>query len=243
MPLDQLIPAPSPAQTPPDGEAACVRESRRMDRLGALARLRERTELISIKLCALIEGKLPGDACGSLARIADPVLAFTRAATAIRRIVALEEQIDESAEERATRLAELAAKRTKEVAAVERVPADRKIHLRASNRIVRDAMLKAIAARDGSLDEFSRCSLLNDLTSDLDLPDYADDIDLVIGQIEKELDTILGPPEGDNAANDDDDAPPRKPVSDFPAQAADVYAAVRRATEAISRMQETIGTG
>jgi hypothetical protein len=216
-----------------------------MVRLAALERVRARAEWITEKLCDLIDGKLSDEERAPFARIADPVLAFTRAATAIRRIVALEEQVDEDAYERAARLADEAAKRARQEVQAARAPADRRIHLRASRRIAHDAMRAAALARDCNMSEFNRNTLLNDLTSDLDLPDYADDMELVLGQIEKELDAILGPPEDDDEAKDADQSPPqsRNPAPDHASQANDVFAALQRASEAISLIRASSDSG
>lgn len=210
-----------------------------MVRLAVLERLRDRAERIAEKLCNLIGGNLTDEERAPFARIADPVLAFTRAATAIRRIVALEERIDEDADERAARLADEAAKRA--AAETARLPADSKIHLRANRRIAHDAIHAAIDARNCKMNDFQHGSLLADLVADLDLPDYAD-LDLIIAQIGKELDAIIGPP--DMAAETADDVtPPRLPKPPPAAQLTDVYAAVQRATEAIRLMQAGTDSG
>ncbi len=224
------------------GGAAAAHEARRMARLARLERLSDRAERISEKLCDLIEDTLPEDQRAPFARIADPVLAFTRTATTIRRITALEEQIDESAEQRAARLAEEAAKRAKEAAEPDRLPVDRRIHLRASRRIAREAVRDAIRARDGAMDGFRREALLDDLTSDLDDPDYADDMDLILAQIGKELDAILGPPDVDD---DTDEVLPQagKPVQTRDYQVSDLQAAIQGVNDAIARARARGASG
>lgn len=251
MSLDALTQPAAAAHDAPNGEAAAAREARRMARLAALERLRVRAERISEKLCDLIDDTLPAKEREAFARVADPTLAFTRVATAIRRIVAIEEQIDEDAEERAARLAEEAARRAKAAAEAERLPVDRRIHLAASRRIARLAMRDAIAARDSTFDGIRREGLLNDLTADLDDLDYADDLDLVMVQIGKELDAILGPVEDELEEEEDeqdegeDEAPGPAPAIAHPPSAAhpasrgsaEIYAALKRATDALDRAQ------
>ncbi|HTJ64108.1 MAG TPA: hypothetical protein VL899_09880 [Alphaproteobacteria bacterium] len=236
-----------PLEAGQPSEAAAARDGRRMARLAALERLRARAEKISEKLCDLIDDTLPPAEREPFARIVDPTLAFTRVATAIRRIVAIEEQIDEDAEERAVRLANEAAQRAKATAEAERLPVDRRIHMRASRRIAHQAVRDAITARDSAYVSFQRENLLNDLTADLDDLDYAENLDLILAQIGKELDAILGPADPDGEAEDAQDAEEDED-EEAPAPAAtrlalsggsgsgsiaEVYAALKRATDAL----------
>jgi len=239
MSFDQPIPNPLPAPVAPNGEAAAAREVRRMARLVSLERLRGRADRISEKLCDHIEGTLPAHEAEPFARIADPTLAFTRVATAIRRIAALEEQIDEDEEAREHRRAEEAAKRAKEAAEAERLPAERRIHLRASRRIAREAARDAIRARDGNMEGFRREALLDDLTADLDDLDYADDMETVLEQIGQQLDAIIGPPKriasGSDEKDDDDDGQPFT--------IADACAALAKFDDALMRVRQSRESG
>jgi hypothetical protein len=208
MSFDQPIPAPAAAPQSPNGEAAfapqadAAREARRMERLRQLEVLRERADIISAQLCNMIQGKLPPDESAAFAHINDPTLAFTRVCTAIRRMVALEERIDEDAETRAERLAAEAAKRAQAEAAAQIATATQNHHdkIRVNRSLARKALLGDIRARDTDMSRIRRELLLNDLTDDLDDLDYTGDIDALIAGLRKELDTVLEPPAA--AAND-----------------------------------------
>jgi len=189
-----------PGEAAPQADAA--REARRMARLEQLERLRERADRISAQLCNMIQGRLPPDACAAFAHINDPTLAFTRVCTAIRRMVALEERIDEDAETRAERLAAEAAKRAQAEAAARIATATQNHHDKIRvHRFLADKALRAdIRARDTDMSRVRRELLLNDLTADLNDLDYMGDIDALIAGLRKELDAVLEAPAA--AAND-----------------------------------------
>lgn len=208
MSLDQPISTPAAAPQSPNGGAApapqadAAREARRMERLRQLEVLRERADIISAQLCAMIQGKLPPDESAAFAHINDPTLAFTRVCTAIRRMVALEERIDEDAETRAERLAAEAVKRTQAEAAARIAAAaqDNRDKIRLNRSLARKALLGDIRARDADMSRIRRELLLNDLTDDLDDLDYSGDVDALIAGLRKELDAVLEAPAV--AAND-----------------------------------------
>lgn len=208
MSLDQPIPTHAAAPDSPNGGAAtapqgdAAREARRMERLRQLEVLRDRADIISAQLCNMIQGKLPPDEAAAFAHISDPTLAFTRVCTAIRRMVALEERIDEDAETRAERLAAEAAKRAQAEAAAEIATAakDRQDTIRVHRHVARKTLLGDIRARDRDMTRFRQERLLDDLTNDLNDLDYAGDIDALIAGLRKELDAVLEPPAA--AAND-----------------------------------------
>ncbi len=167
-----------------------------MERLRQLEVLRERADTISAQLCAMIQGKLPPHECAAFAHIADPTLAFTRVCTAIRRMVALEERIDEDAETRAERLAAEAAKRAQAEAA-EKIAAaakDRQDTIRLHRCLARKTLRGDIRARGADLTRDRRELLLNDLTHDLDYLDYQGDIDTLIAGLREQLDAVLKAP-------------------------------------------------
>ncbi len=173
-----------------------------MERLRQLEVLRERADIISAQLCAMIQGKLPPDESAAFAHINDPTLAFARVCTAIRRMVALEERIDEDAETRAERLAAEAAKRA-EAEAAARIATAAEVNrdkIRLNRSLARKALLGDIRARDADMSRIRRELLLNDLTDDLDDLDYMGDVDALIAGLRKELDAVLEAPAV--AAND-----------------------------------------
>lgn len=241
MSLDQPIADIPTALDSPNGEAAAVREARRMDRLAELEQLRRRAGRISARLCDLIEGNLPPDQDDPLSRLADPVLAFTRVATAIRRIVALEEQIDEDAETRAERLAEEAAKKAAARAAAETARAADSFHktIRVNRHVTRKFLRDDIRARDGDMTRVHREMLLNDLTADLDDLDYVGDPDALIAQLAKELDDIVGPPPVNGGA-----APRPKPPRGWkPVSAQDVSALLVQNVDTVRRRLSRMADG
>ncbi len=160
-----------------------------MERLRQLEVLRERADTISAQLCAMIQGKLPPHECAAFAHIADPTLAFTRVCTTIRRMVALEERIDEDAETRAERLAAEAAKRAQAEAAK-----GRQDTIRLHRCLARKTLRGDIRARGADLTRDRRELLLNDLTHDLDDLDYQGDIDTLIAGLREQLDAVLKAP-------------------------------------------------
>jgi hypothetical protein len=212
-------------------------EARRMERLTVLARMRDRADRIAGALCDAIEGKLPAEDSPAVAHIANPVLAFTRVATAIRRIVALEERIDEDAEARAKRLADEEAARAKaEAAAVLAHNTDvnkrRVTALRwAAQKVVRGE----IRARDNSMTRVRREMLLSDLTADLGDYDFMVDPETVMQQIMDELDDILGPkpPALKDAGENAHYRPPRRPRGWSPPSAEEAQELLLHTTNAI----------
>jgi len=231
------------------GEAVDEREARRMDRLGELEALRRRAGRISARLCDRIEGNLPHDEDDPLARLADPVLAFTRVATAIRRIVALEEQLDEDAESRELRLGEELEKRVVAMEADEKARDDAEIKrvVRANRNLMRKTVLDDIGERDGDMSRARRELLLNDLLADLDDVDYVNDPDAAIERIREEFDAILGPPpEPDDTEPDDPDdefltPKPRKKWA--PATSSELTALMLQSTDLMRRKLTRMADG
>jgi hypothetical protein len=139
-----------------DGDAA--REARRERRLNHLEILRN----IGMEMAAALGHATMGRTeynIQAFAKTHDPALAYTRITLAIRRIVALEDRLDEDARTRAARIAEEQAEETRKAA---------RESLNAEKRIVRRAVREAVREADADLDRDRREKLLDDLFSDYD---------------------------------------------------------------------------
>jgi hypothetical protein len=139
-----------------DGDAA--REARRERRLNHLEILRN----IGMEMAAALGHATVGRTeynIQAFAKTHDPALAYTRIALALRRIVALEDRLDEDARTRAIRLKEEREAEARKAA---------RESLNAEKRIVRRAVREAFREATPDLDRDRREKLLDDLFRDYD---------------------------------------------------------------------------
>jgi adenylate kinase family enzyme len=135
---------PAPTGVPPDPGAVPDMETRRLDRLASVARVRIAAEEIALRLNNGIMNRLSFYQDGELIQLVkDPCLAFARISRTHLQCVAMEERLDENAETREKRLAaELAAREQailneqsgREREAVEQREEDKKITVRRALR-------------------------------------------------------------------------------------------------------------
>lgn len=158
----------STGQTGPVGEGAsereaaadkeAAREARNMARLNHLELLRNIGMEIAAGLGHAAAGRNQFNT-EAFARVADPAASFNRIALAIRRIVALEDRLDEDAATRAARLAEEKAAEARKAA---------RESLMVEKRIVRRAVREACKDTYPDWDRKERENLLDDLFRDYD---------------------------------------------------------------------------
>ncbi len=160
-----------------DGEAMSAdeaRETRRARRLVSLENLRNGCEEAVKRLVDGTAGRLPYDEQEIFERVKDPYLAIERMARSVRRIVALEDRLDESAEARAARLAAEAAARANAERDAEAWAAGQPE--RDKKKLIRRAVRTAYQDGEPDLDHREREDLLNDLFNDYDeIDDYDGD--------------------------------------------------------------------
>jgi hypothetical protein len=181
-------PAPaSAAGSCPNGEAAAEREARRMARLARLEGMREMGYEMACRLNDWVAGRLPEPECAAFADIKDPVLAFSRMTSTVRRIIALEERLDEDAETREARIAAEAAERARKIAAEKAAQEEAELEAQAGTASepwlsrtekevkVRLAVRDIHRAAEPDMDYRKREDLLDDLFLDYDETDYGYD--------------------------------------------------------------------
>jgi len=181
--FDEMVPPSAAAR----GDTREARRTRRMNDL-------EIGRMLALQAIARLNdgvaGKLFGDAQAIVEKLNDPYLAMSRLYQELRRIVALEEQLDEDAEERAKRLAAEAVAREKAArdAALRQTEAAAAQAEKDTKRAVRRAV--GFAYRDGfpETTQPDRENLLDDLFDDYDeYQGYGDDPVAVVARMCAEL--------------------------------------------------------
>lgn len=158
-----------------------------MARLARLEGMREMGYEMACRLNDWVAGRLPDSECAAFADIKDPVLAFSRMTSTVRRIIALEERLDEDAETREARIAAEAAERARKIAAEKAAREQAKLEAEAEmasdpwlSRSEKEVKVR-LAVRDfhraaePDMDYRKREDLLDDLFLDYDDTDYGYD--------------------------------------------------------------------
>lgn len=185
-----------------------------MARLVRLEGMREMGYEMARRLNDYVAGRLSPDECTAFADIKDPTLAFSRMTSTVRRIIALEERLDEDAETRETRIAAEQAERARKIAAEEaarqqairnaeaaRVREAAEAPLREKKQLVRHGLHEASFDMDDDLNHEDRESLLDDLFDQYEIyDDYAGDPDEILAQLIGELEKQLGDLTPDSAS-------------------------------------------
>jgi len=195
-----------PTGQSPDREAA--REERRLRRIAVLEQVCDLNVRAAERLGKYIGGELSEFESQPFARLADPFTALTRLSQSIRRIVALQERLDEDDETREKRLKAERAERERAIQARE---AERRREAAADayedkKETIRRAVRNSHRDAEPDMALADRESLLDDLFRDYeDHFDYSGDPARIVAELCAEVGLKYVPPEDED---DDDGASP-----------------------------------